>query len=178
MGPDARILVLWMLSFKLPFSLSSFTFIKRLFSSSRISANRLMSSAYLRFWYFSQQPWFQLVLHPAQHFQHDVLCIEVKQAEWQYTALTYSFLNLDPIRCSMSGSNCFFLICLQVSQEAGKVVWYFYHFQNFPQFVLIHTVKGFGIVNEAEVGAFLELLLLFLWSSRCWQFDLWFLCLF
>ena len=47
-----------------------------------------------------------------------------------------------------------------MSQEAGQVFWYFHLFQNFPQFVLIHTVKGFGIVNKAEVDVFLELLLL------------------
>ena len=70
MGPDAKILVFWMLSFKPTFSLSSFTFIKRLFSSSSLSATRVVSSAYLRlwYWYFSRQSWFQLVLLPAQHF--------------------------------------------------------------------------------------------------------------
>ena len=46
------------------------------------------------------------------------------QAGWQYTALTHSFPNFDPVHCSMSGSNCCFLTCIQVSQEAGKVVWY------------------------------------------------------
>ena len=55
----------------------------------------------------------------------------------------------------MSGSNCCFLTYIQISQEAGKVVWYFQVFENFPQFVVIHTVKGFGIVNKAEVDAFL-----------------------
>ena len=57
----------------------------------------------------------------------------------------------------MSRSNCCFLTCIQISQEAGKVVWYSHLFQNFPQFVVIHTVKGFGIVNKAEVDVFLEL---------------------
>ena len=46
---------------------------------------------------------------------------------------------------------------IQVSQEAGKVVWYSFTFKNFPQFIVIHTVKGFGIVNKAEVDVFLEL---------------------
>ena len=45
---------------------------------------------------------------------------------------------------------------MQVSQEAGKVVWYSYLFQNFPQFFVIHIVKGFTVVNEAEVDVFLE----------------------
>ena len=56
----------------------------------------------------------------------------------------------------MYSFNCCFLICLQISQEAGKVVWYSHLFKNFPQYVVIHTVKGFSIVNEAEVGVFLE----------------------
>ena len=56
----------------------------------------------------------------------------------------------------MSSSNCCFLTCIQVSQEEGKVVWHSYHLKNFPQFVVIHTVKGFSIVNEAEVDIFLE----------------------
>ena len=49
------------------------------------------------------------------------------------------------------------MTCIQISQEAGKVVWYSHLLNNFPQFVVIHTVKGFGIVNKAEIGAFLEL---------------------
>ena len=52
---------------------------------------------------------------------------------------------------------CSFLTCLQISQEAGQMVWYSHLFQNFPQFVLIHTVKGFGIINKAEVDVFLEI---------------------
>ena len=56
----------------------------------------------------------------------------------------------------MSSSNCCFLICIQISQEVGKVVWYSYFFRDFPQFVVIHTVKGFGVVDKAEVGVFLE----------------------
>ena len=55
----------------------------------------------------------------------------------------------------MSGSNCHFLICIQISQEAGEVVWYSHLLKNFPQFVVIHTVKGFGIVNNTEVDVFL-----------------------
>ena len=68
----------------------------------------------------------------------------------------YSFPYLEPV-CSMSSSNCCILTCIQISQEAGQVVWYFHLFQNFPQFMLIHIVKGFGIVNKAEIDVFLEL---------------------
>ena len=56
----------------------------------------------------------------------------------------------------MSGYNCCFLTCIQVSQEADKVVWYSHLFKNFPQFVEIHTVKGLSVVNESEVDVFLE----------------------
>ena len=73
------------------------------------------------------------------------------------TALMYSFPNLEPVCCSMSSSNCCFLTCMQVSQEAGQVVWYSHLLKNFPQFFVIHTVKGFGIVNKAEIDVFLEL---------------------
>ena len=58
--------------------------------------------------------------------------------------------------CSMSSSNCCFLTCICVSQEAGKLVWYSHLFKNFPQFVVIYTVKDFSVVSEAEVDVFLE----------------------
>ena len=57
----------------------------------------------------------------------------------------------------MSSSNCYLLTCVQISQEAGQVVWYSHLFQNFPQFIVIHTVKAFGIVNKAKVDVSLEL---------------------
>ena len=76
-------------------------------------------------------------------------------------ALTYSFPDLEPVCCFISCSNCCFLTCLEVSREAGQVVWYSQLFKNFPQFVVIHTVKGFSIVNKAEVDVFLELSWLF-----------------
>ena len=61
----------------------------------------------------------------------------------------------------MSSSNCCFLTCIQISQEADQVVSYSHLFQNFPQFVVIHIVKGFGIVKKAEIDVFLELSCLF-----------------
>ena len=57
----------------------------------------------------------------------------------------------------MSSSNCCFLTCIQISQQADQVVWYSHLFKNFPQFVVIHTVKSFVVVNKAEVDVFLEL---------------------
>ena len=70
--------------------------------------------------------------------------------------MKYSFPNLELVCRSMSSSNCCFLTCIQISQEAGKVVCYSHIFKNFPQFVVIHTAKGFSVVNEAEVGVFVE----------------------
>ena len=69
----------------------------------------------------------------------------------------YSFPYLEPICCSMSISNCCFLTCIQISQEAGQVVWYSNLSMNFPEFIVVHRVKGFGIVNKAETDVFLEL---------------------
>ena len=68
----------------------------------------------------------------------------------------YSFLNLEPVHCPMSSSNCCCLTCIQISQESGKVLWYSHLFQNFLQFVVIHTVKDFSVVNDVEVDVPLE----------------------
>ena len=67
-GTGCHDLCFWMLSFRPTFSFSSFPFIKRIFSSSSLSAIRVVSSAYLRLLTFLPQSWFQLLLHPAQHF--------------------------------------------------------------------------------------------------------------
>ena len=174
MGPDAMILVVWMLSFKPALSLSSFTLIKRLFSSSSLSAIRVVSSAYLRLLIFLQAiltsacdssiPAFHMIYFAWKLNKHYI------QLWWT------SFLILNQ---SISDANYCFLCCIQVSQEADKVVWYSHLFQNFPclenLFVLIHTVKDFSTVNETEVVFFPPpgIPLLFLWSNRCWRFDLW-----
>ena len=68
----------------------------------------------------------------------------------------YSFPNFEPVHCSIFSSNCCFLSCIQVSQETVKLVRCSHLFENFPQFVVIYTVKGFSIVSEAEVDVFLE----------------------
>ena len=136
-----------MLSFKPTFSLSSFTFIKSLLSSSSLSAIRVVSSAYLRLLIF-----LPAILIPA--------CASSSPAFLMMDSaykLNTQGDNGQPVCCSMSSSNCCFLTCIQVSQEAGQVVWYFHLFQNFPQFIVIHTVKGFGIINKAEIDVFLEL---------------------
>ena len=76
----------------------------------------------------------------------------------------HSFPYLEPVCCSMSSSNYYyyysnyyFLNCIQITQEAGKVVWYSHLFKNVLQFVVVHIVKGLGVINKAEVDVFLEL---------------------
>ena len=76
----------------------------------------------------------------------------------------------------MFGSNCCFLTCIQVSQRADKVVWYSHFFKEYST-VCCDPHKGFSIVSEAEVDVFLKFSCFFLWSNRCWQFDLWHFCL-
>ena len=71
-------------------------------------------------------------------------------------SLLYSFPNCEPAHCSKSDSNCFFLPCIQVFQETGKVVWYSHLFKNYVQFSAIHTVKGFSVVSEGEVNIVIE----------------------
>src|SRR5574341_606737 len=146
-----------MLSFKPTFSLSTFTFIKRLLSSSSLSAIRVVSSAYLRLLIFLPAILIPTCVSSSPAFLMMYSAYKLNKQGGQYTALTYSFSCLEPVCCSMSNSNCFFLICIQISQEAGQVVCYSHHLKNFPQFIVIHTVKGFGIVNKAEIYVFLEL---------------------
>ena len=69
----------------------------------------------------------------------------------------YSFSYLESVCCSVSSSNCCFLTCIQVSQEAGQVICCSHLLKNFPRFIVIPTVKGSGIVNKAEIDVFLEL---------------------
>ena len=116
MEPDAMILVFWVLSFKPAFSLSFFTLIKRLFSSSSLSAIRVVSSACLRLFIFLLSLDSSLCfIHPG--ISCDVLCIEVKWGGWRYRALSYSFPNFEPVHRSMSSFNCCFLTCIHVSQK-------------------------------------------------------------
>ena len=88
----------------------------------------------------------------------DILCIHLKKSRVTIYSL---YPNLEPVCYFMSSSNCCFLTCIQNSQEAGQVTWYSHLLKNFPQFIVVHTVQGFGIVNKAEVDVFLELTCLF-----------------
>ena len=87
-------------------------------------------------------------------------CTQVKKQQLQLnmeqqTCTPFPILNHSVVPCQ--GCNCCFWTCIQVSQEAGKVVWYSHLFKNIPKFVVIHIVKGFSIVSEAEANVFLEI---------------------
>ena len=82
----------------------------------------------------------------------------------------YTFPNLEPV-CTMSSSNFCFLTCIQISQKAGQVAWCSHLFKNFPEFVVIHTVKGFGVVSKVEVDIFFWNCLAF--SMIQWMLAIW-----
>ena len=95
---------------------------------------------------------------------HPVSCIEPGLATRFIHDILHAsmpFSQIFPPSPSMFNSNHCFLTGIQVSQEAGQVVWYSHHFQNFPQFIVIHTVKSFGIVSKAVIDVFLEFSCLF-----------------
>ena len=152
-----------------------FTFIKRLFSSSSLSAIRVVSSACLRLLIFLLAILIPACASSSPEFLTMYSAYKLNKQGDNIQPWLNSFPYLEPVCCFMSSSNCCFLTCMQISQEASQVICYSHLFKNFPEFVVVYTVKGFGIVNKADV--FLELLL-FWWSNGCWQFDLWFLCLF
>ena len=139
---DSIILIFWMLSFKPNFSLSFFTFIKRLFSSSSLFATRVVSYAYLRLLIFllailippydSSSPAF-LMMYSTHRLN--------KQGDnIQPWSTPFPILNQSIVSCLvLSVASC---PCIQVSQNTNKVVWYSLHFKNFPQFVVIHSQRS------------------------------------
>ena len=144
-----------MLSFKPTFSLSSFTFIKTFFSSSSLSAIKVVSSAYLKLLIF-----LPAILIPTWDSSSPAFCMMYsayklnKQGDNIQPRRTLSQFGTGPL--FHVRSNCCFLSHIQVSQETSKVVWYSHLYRTYPQFV-VHTVKDFSVVNEAEVDVFLEL---------------------
>ena len=159
MGLDAMILVFWTLSFKPAFSLYSFTFIKRFFSSSLLSAIRVLSSAYLRLLIF-----LPAILIPA--CASSSLAFHISYSAYklnkhylysftQYTSLMFSFPNFEPVCCPcpvLTIASCpkYRFLKRQVWWSGIPVSWRIF------QFVVIHTEKVFNVVNEAEVDVFLE----------------------
>ena len=160
-----------MLSFKTAFSLSSFNFIKTPFSSSSPSAIRVVSSEYLNLWIFL------LAILITAHYSSSLTFFMM------YSAYKLSKQDGDiqpwhtpfPILNHSAFPNpiltCFFLTCIQVSQKTNKVVWYSQIFKNLPQPVVIHTVKGFSIVNETELMFFRNSLAFFMiqWILAIWS---------
>ena len=163
-GPDAMLLVFWMLSFKPTFSLSSFIFIKRLFSSSSLSAIRVVSSAYVRLSLF-----LPAILIPACASSSPVLLMMYSSYK-----LNKQGDNIQPWRTPFPIWNQSVGPCPVLTVAS----WPPYRFlkrqvrwSGIPisfrifQFIVIHTVKGFGIVNEAEIDIFWNSLA-FLMSHR------------
>ena len=154
MGPDAMILVFFLVfSFKPALSLSSFTLIKRLFSSSSLSAIKVASSTYLRLLMFLLP-----ILIPAcnsSSLPFHMMCSAYrlsKQGDSRQLCHThFSILNQSVVPYRVL--TCF-LTHIQVSQKTGKMVWYSHLFKSFPQFIMIHTVKGFAIVDKTGVDIF------------------------
>ena len=121
-GLDAMILVIWMLSFMPAYSLFSFIFIKTLFSFSLLSAIRVVASAYLRLLIFLAATLIPACASSSLAFQMMYSAYKLNKQGDNIQPWCALFSYLEPVCCSMSSSNCCFLTCIQVSQEAGQVV--------------------------------------------------------
>ena len=135
-----NLLVFWMLSLKLYLSCCSLTFIKRFFISSLLSATKVESSPYLRLLIFLLE-----ILIPACdstslafHLMYSAYNLNKQGDNIQPCCIPFALVS-----CFPSSSNCCFSICIQVSQETGKVVWYFHLFKNFP---LLWSKQSKGLV--------------------------------
>ena len=170
---DAMIFVFWMLSFKPYFSLSFFTFIKMLFHSSSLSVIKVVSSAYVRLLIFLCAIWIPVCASSSLAFCLMSFAQKLNKQGDNVQPWCTPFLIL-----IQSIVSC--LVLAVASWPAYRflrrqVVWYSHLIKNIPWFV-IHTVKGFSWSQWNR--CFSGIPLLFLWSNGCWQFDLWFLCLF
>jgi len=140
MGPDAVIFVFWMLSFKPSFQLQLFHFHQEVLQFIFVFCHKGGVIYISEVIDISPSNLDSSLCFIQPGILHVVLCMEVKSAGWQYTAFMYSFPNFKPVHCSMFNSNYCLLICIQISQEADKVVWYSYLFKNFPQ--LLRSLKS------------------------------------
>jgi len=146
MGPDAMILLFWMLSFKPTFKFSSFTFIKSLFSFSSLSAISVASSAYLRLLIFLLESWFQLVLHLARHFTwlYSACKLNKQGDNTQPWCTPFPIWNQSVVPCpvqTIASWPAYRFLRRQVKWSAIPISFRIF------QFVVIHTVKVFGIVK-------------------------------
>ena len=150
------ILVFWMLSFKPAFSLSSFIFIKRLFSSSLLSAIREVSSAYVRLLIFLPAILIPVCAssYPACHMIYSTYKLNKQGDNIQLWRTAFPIWNQSVVPCLVLTVASW--PAYRFLRRPGKVVRYSISFKNFPQFVVIHIIKGFSVVNEAEVDVFLE----------------------
>ena len=157
MGPDAMILVFWKLSFKPVFSLSSFTFIKRLFSFSLLSDMSVVPSTCLKLLIFLPTVLIPAcaLSSPAFHMMYATYRLNKPGDNIQPWGTLFQIWNQSVVPC---------LVLILTSwpayrQEAGKVVLYSHLLKNCPQFVMIHTVKGFDMIRKTEVDVCLVFLL-------------------
>lgn len=151
-----------------------FHFIKRLFSSSPLSALEWCPLHVCSCWFFSWQSWFQLAIHPGQHFTCCTLQ-KVKCAAWQYKAMSHSFLNLEPVSCSRSNSKfalwpVYGLLRRQI-RWSGTLI----SFRMFHSFLWSTQSKPLA-ESMKQKQIFFWNALAFFTIQKCWQFDLWFLC--
>ena len=123
-GAGCHVLSILIFSCKLAPSLSSFIPVKRLFKSSSLSAIRVVSSTYLRLLRFLPPILFPACYSSSPAFLMMCSAYKLNKQGDSKQALSYSFLNLEPVSCSVQDSNCCFLTSIQVSQETGKMVWY------------------------------------------------------
>ena len=128
----------FLMSFKPTFSLSSFTFIKRLFSSSSLSAIRVVSSPYRRLLIFLPAIWIPACASSSPVFllMYSTYKLNKQGDNIQPRRIPFPIWNQSVVLCPFL--TCF-LTCIQVSQEAGQVVRYSHLLKNFPQFIVIHT---------------------------------------
>ena len=177
MGPDAMILVFWMLSFKPTFSHSSFTYIRRLFSSSSLSAIRVVSSTYLRLFIFLLAILIPVCASysPAFLMMYSTYKLNKESDNMQPWQAPFPIWNQPVVPCpvlTVASWPAYRFLRRQVRWSGSPISFRIFHS------LLWSTVKGFGIVNKAEVDVFLELSCFFDDPMDVWQFNLWFLCLF
>ena len=177
MGPDAMILVFYMLSFKPTFSLFSFTFNQRLFSSFLLLAIRVVSSAYLRLLIFLPEILIPACAStsPAFFMMYSAYKLNKQDDNIQPWCTPFPIWNQSVVPCpvlTVASWPAYRFLKRQVRWSGIPISFRIF------QFIVIHTVEGFRVVKKAKIDVFSGTLLLFWWSSRYWQFDLWFLCLF
>ena len=156
-----------MLSFKPAFSLSSFTFIKRLFSSSLLSATRVVSSAYLIILILLPYILSWASSSPVFLMMHSAYKLNKQGDNIQPWCTPFPIWNQSVFPCPvlMVASWSVYRFLKRQVRWSGIPIS-----KNFPQFVVIHTVKGFGIVNKAEINVFLELSC---FSKTQWMLAIW-----